>query len=192
MIYSLNISLNDWSPKIWRKLWVRGDMKLIELATVLYLSMGWSGGHLSAVIAHDIWYSNTSIDEPPSEWNDWEKYTLENIVKDGLTQFQFIYDFGDSWQMTVKIKKEKKLDPYAPYPVCVNGKNAAPPEDVGSYPGFDHFIKVMKNNKHPEFEELSEWFGCDSFDPSHFSVDEVNSLVQDKKEFQDYVKQKLN
>jgi len=55
--------------------------------------------------------------------------------------------------MTVKVKKEIKLDPNAPYPVCVNGKNAGPPEDVGSYPGFEHFIQVMKNKKHKDYRK---------------------------------------
>lgn len=190
-IYSLTISLNDWTPRIWRRLWVRGDMKLNEVATILYLSMGWSGYHLSEIIVKERSYGDRSID-PPSGLLEWTEYTLDDIAKDGLTQFQFLYDFGDSWQMTVKIKEEKKLDSYAPYPVCVNGENAGPPEDMGSCPGFDHFIKVMKNKKHPEYKELSEWWGDESFDPTHFSVDEINSLIQDKKEYQDYVKQKLN
>lgn len=166
-------------------------MKLNEVAAVLYLSMGWSGYHLSEIIAHEKSYGDRSVDPPPGLL-DWSKYTLHDIAKDGLTQFQFLYDFGDSWQMTVKVKEEKRLDPNAPYPVCVNGENAGPPEDVGSYPGFAHFIKVMKNKKHPEYKDLSEWWSDESFDPTHFSVDEINSLIQDKKAFQEYVNEKLN
>ncbi len=94
--------------------------------------------------------------------------------------------------MTVKIKEERKLDLNASYPVCVNGENSGPPEDIGSYPGFNHFIKVMKNKKHPEYKELSEWWGDESFDPTYFSVDEVNVLIQDKKAFQEHVNEKLN
>lgn len=80
--------------------------------------------------------------------------------------------------MTVKIKTEPELDPSALYPVCVNGENAAPPEDVGSYPGFVHFINVMKNPQHPDFKELSEWWGDNYFDPTHFSVAEVNESLE--------------
>ncbi len=190
-IYSLTSSLNDWIPRIWRRLWVRSDMRLNEIATILYLSMGWSGSHLSEITAREKSYGDRSIDPPPGLL-EWTEYTLHDIAKDGLTQFQFLYDFGDSWQMTVKIKEERKLDLNAPYPVCVNGENAGPPEDVGSYSGFEHFIKVMRNKNHQEFKQLSQWWGEESFDPTHFSVDEVNTLIQNKREFKEYVNQKLN
>ena len=148
-VYSLTLSLNDYAPKIWRRIWVLGDTKLDQLSFIFFMSMGWSGAHLSAFIIHEEWYSDLSNDVPEG-WKDWEKYTLSDIMKNGLTQFQYMYDFGDSWQMTVKVKKEENLDPKAPYPVCVTGKNAGPPEDVGSYEGFEHFVKVMGNKKHKE------------------------------------------
>jgi len=163
-------------------LWIRDDMKLHEVAVVLYSCMGWCGYHLSEIRVHNKSYGDRSIDPPP-KLLEWTRYTFGDIAKDGLTQFQFIYDFGDNWEMTVKVREEKKLDENAPYPVCVNGENAAPPEDVGGYPGFDHFIKVMKNKKHPEYKQLSDWWGDESFDPSYFSIDEVNSIIQDKETF---------
>jgi len=92
--------------------------------------------------------------------------------------------------MTVKVKKEIKLDPNAPYPVCVNGKNAGPPEDVGSYPGFEHFIQVMKNKKHKDYREMRDWFGDDSFNPAYFSIDEVNTIIQNEEEYKEYANNK--
>lgn len=153
--------------------------------------MGWCGYHLSAIIAHDVRYTDVSIDDPSPDWKDWEEYVLDDIVKDGLAQFQYAYDFGDNWNMTVKVQKRKNSDPLAPYPVCVSGKNAGPPEDVGSYPGFDRFIKIMRNKKHREYKELSEWWGDESFDPSYFSTEEVNSLIQDQDAFKEYVSEKF-
>jgi len=188
-IYSLTISLNHWKPRIWRRLWIKGNMKLNEVATVLYLSMGWDGCHLSEITARGINYGDRTID-PPDNLLEWTDYTLYDIAKNGLTQFKFYYDFGDGWEMTVKVKEERKLDPKASYPVCVNGENAGPPEDVGGHPGFDHFIKVMKDKKHSEYKELSEWWGDDSFDPTYFSIDEVNCLIQDKETFQEFVNNK--
>lgn len=190
-IYSLTISLDFWSPKIWRRIWIKGDEKLDYVAWVLFTSMGWTGYHLSEFIIKDQFYGNISIEDPPEEWLDWTKYSLYDIARTKLTQFKFLYDFGDSWEMTVKIRELKDLDKNAPYPVCVNGKNAAPPEDVGSYVGFEHFIKVMKDENHPEYKEISETWISDTFDPSYFSVDEVNDIIQDKKVFQEYVDEKF-
>ena len=131
-IYSLTISLNHWTPRIWRRLWVRGDMKLNKVAVALYSSMGWYGCHLSEIIANNKSYGDRSIDPPPNLL-EWTKYTFGDIAKDGLTQFQF--------------------------------------------------IKVMKNKKHPEYQQLSDWWGDESFNPSYFSIDEVNSIIQDKETF---------
>lgn len=139
--------------------------------------MGWSGSHLSEIRAKSASYGNTEID-PPDNILDWKKYTIKDIIKTGVKKFTLLYDFGDGWEMTVKMKGESKLDPNAPYPVCVNGENAAPPEDVGSYPGYARFIEVMTNPKHPEHNDLCEWYGEDIFDPAYFSVDEVNSALQ--------------
>lgn len=139
--------------------------------------MGWSGYHLSEIQTQDDRYGDTEID-PPDYLLNWKDYTLKELIKNGATQFKYQYDFGDGWEITTKIKKEDKLSLDAPYPVCVNGKNAAPPEDVGGYGGYQHFINVMKNPKHLEFKELSDWFGDDKFDPTYFSVDEVNAEIQ--------------
>jgi hypothetical protein len=49
----------------------------------------------------------------------------------------------------------------------------------------------MHNKKHREYKELSEWWGDESFDPSYFSTDEVNSLIQDQEAFKEYVKEKF-
>lgn len=157
-IYSLTISLNFWSPKIWRRIWVRGDTKLDYLSWILFISMGWFGCHLSEIIAQGKHYGNRDID-PPDYLLDWTKYTLQDITKNKSSQFKFLYDFGDSWKMTVKVKELEEYAQDARYPVCVNGENAPPPEDVGSYVGFERFIAIMNNKKHPEYDEISAWWG---------------------------------
>jgi len=138
--------------------------------------MGWEGCHLSEIKTKYATYGDRDID-PPDDLLDWKEFTLANLTRQGITKFNFSYDFGDNWRMTVIMKLESDLDPKAPYPVCVNGENAAPPEDVGGHPGFKHFISVMNDRKHPEFKELSVWWGDKHFDPSYFSVDEVNERL---------------
>lgn len=193
-IYLLTLSLNDWKPRIWRRIWVRDDIPLPALSTVFYQSMGWCGCHMSEIRVDGQVYCDCSED-PSDDWLDWTKYTLADIINPNSNYLHYCYDFGDNWELTAKIKHEKRLASEAPYPVCINGKNAPPPEDVGSYPGFENFIKIMNNPNHPEFKEMKEWYGGDTFDPQYFSIDEANGFIQDpeeyKLEYQVYIKKSL-
>ena len=58
------------------------------------------------------------------------------------------------------------------YPICIDGKRAGPPEDVGSIPGYEDFLEIIKNPKHKEYKEMLEWVGGE-FDPEHFDPKEV-------------------
>jgi len=189
-VYNLMISLNDWSPKIWRKIWIKDNTRLDKLAEILYTSMDWSGSHLSEIRTKNYSYGDTSPEDAeemmPEDWLDYKDYTFKHIADQQVTQFHFCYDFGDNWEMTVKIKYEPGLATDAPYPVCVNGKNAAPPEDVGSYSGFEKFIKVINNPKSREYKEISDWWGDDSFDSTYFSSEDVNAQFDGLDYYEDF------
>jgi hypothetical protein len=59
------------------------------------------------------------------------------------------------------------------YPICIGGARACPPEDCGGIWGYEQLVEVLKNPKHPEYQEKLEWAG-DDFDPERFDLDEVN------------------
>lgn len=194
-VYSLTLALDNWKPRIWRRIWVRDDIPLPALSTAFYKSMGWCGCHMSEFRLNDKTYIDCSID-PMEDWLEWTNYTLRDILTPTSKYLHYSYDFGDNWKLTATIKHEPDLDSNAPYPVCVNGKNEAPPEDVGGYGGFERFIKIMNNPKHPEHKETVAWYWNDKFDPHHFSVDETNDFVQDPDEYdlkyRSYIKKSLH
>lgn len=140
--------------------------------------MNWGGYHLSEIETKSKSYGDVTVGEQTERMLDWKKYTLKDILKEGL-RFKYYYDFGDSWKMSVVAKVEKDLSLDAIYPVCVNGKNAAPPEDVGSYGGYEDFINAMNNKNHPRRKEFKNWYWDDTFDPKYFSVDETNNMIDD-------------
>ena len=180
-IVSLTLSLDDWKPRIWRRIWVKDNTRLDILSEILYTSMFWCGCHLSEIRTKYASYGDTSIEDSIPGMLNWRKYTVKDILEQKVTQFKYYYDFGDSWEMTVKIKLKPELDSNAHYPVCVNGENAPPPEDVGGNGGFEYFISIMNNPKHKEYKSLSKWWGDSTFDPTHFSTNEVNDLLFDIK-----------
>jgi Plasmid pRiA4b ORF-3-like protein len=94
--------------------------------------------------------------------------------KKGAT-FLYEYDFGDSWkhEITVEdISSTPKDEP--PYPWCLDGQRACPPEDVGGVSGYAHFLEAWRKRSHPEHQQMRQWVGK-HFRPELFSVQQVNA-----------------
>ena len=72
---------------------------------------------------------------------------LENNKK-----FEYIYDFGDYWEHTVKILEIKEDYPYE-YPKVLKAKGNCPPEDCGGTDGYEEFMDILTD----EYEENEFW-----------------------------------
>jgi hypothetical protein len=73
--------------------------------------------------------------------------------------FIYEYDFGDSWAHEVVVEKTLPADPKKKYAVCLDGKNACPPEDCGGIWGYYDLLKAVKNPKHKEHQETLDRLG---------------------------------
>src|SRR5439155_23109261 len=79
--------------------------------------------------------------------------------KKGAT-FLYEYDFGDCWkhEVTVEdISPTPKDEP--PYPWCLDGQRACPPEDVGGVSGYANFLEAWRKRSHPEHQEMHNGWG---------------------------------
>jgi hypothetical protein len=65
------------------------------------------------------------------------------------------YDFGGSWAHEVVVEKILPADPKKKYAVCLDGKNACPPEDGGGIWGYYELLKAVKNPKHKNTRRCS-------------------------------------
>jgi hypothetical protein len=61
--------------------------------------------------------------------------------------------------------------------VCVKGKRACPPEDVGGMWGYYGFLEAIHKPDHPDHEDMLEWIGGE-FDPEEFDVEETNEILR--------------
>jgi hypothetical protein len=77
------------------------------------------------------------------------------------------YDFGDDWQHKITLEKILPAKEGEKYPVCIDGKRACPPEDVGGVCSYAEFLEILKDPNHEDYEESIEWAGED-FDPELF------------------------
>jgi hypothetical protein len=88
--------------------------------------------------------------------------------------FVYEYDFGDGWEHEVRV--EKLLPPQQEgrfRPLCLTGKRACPPEDVGGSGGYEDFLEAIRDPKHENHDEMVEWIGGD-WDPEAFDLEVVN------------------
>jgi len=174
LAYQLYVELEWVQPTVWRRLLVPITIDLPLLHATLLFGMGWLGGHLHEfVIGRDNYGPADMADL--DHIVDEEGVTLRHALGTKKT-FTYVYDYGDDWRHKVKVEKIVTLDAPIDRGVCVGGENACPPEDVGGPPGYEEFLAALVDPKHPEHRDLKHWIGG-SFDPTAFSVDEVNERL---------------
>ncbi len=181
----LKISLNGIKPLIWRRVVVNADIGLFELNDIIQTVMQWDNSHLHR------FYDKNQVYMMPEETNEmlfpdeveaYEEALLEDVLTKEGQKLKYEYDFGDSWIHDIVV--EKILPPIDGHrdAIYIKGKNATPPEDCGGNFGYEHLLEVMRNPKHPEYEDMTEWLGLEegeSYDPTDIgcSVEEINDIL---------------
>jgi hypothetical protein len=181
-VYQLRVELLYLKPAVWRQVLVPGSIKLPKLHRVFQWSMGWDDEHLHEFVFDGTCYGIPDPDSPfPSD------PPVRNEARVPLTQalgalksFNYSYDFGDMWEHRVKIEKILPPDPELRLPLCLAGRNACPPEDVGGPPGYFAFLEAVNDPSHEDHEQMLEWWGGE-FDPKAFDLDAVNRQLSQIK-----------
>jgi hypothetical protein len=173
VVYQLKITLSDTEPPIWRRLQVAAETTLANLHQILQVAMGWEDYHLHQFVVHGTGYGVPG--SGPGLRNE-KNVNLSQIAPEvGLT-FVYLYDFGDNWDHIVLVEKILDAKAEVDYPVCLEGKGACPPEDVGGIWGYYAFLEAIQDPNHPEHDDMLEWVGGE-FDPERFTQDHVNSML---------------
>lgn len=178
--YTLYIRLAEIEPPIWRRIVVPANLTLHELHQVVQVTMGWTHSHLHQFIVPDtpdsIYYGEPSPEDDYFHTDD-RRVRLASIApKEGAT-FVYEYDFGDSWRHEITVERITPTPQgELPYPWCLDGQRACPPEDVGGVSGYAHFLEAWRDRSHPEHRQMREWVGK-HFKPELFSVPQVNAAL---------------
>lgn len=177
-IYQIKVTLKGSKPPIWRRLLVPSDITLAKLHHVIQAAMGWWDAHL-----HQFAVGQTYYGEPHPDYDGWldmhdeRRFRLNQIAPGEKSKFIYEYDFGDSWEHVILVEKVLPREPGVAYPVCIKGRRACPPEDVGGIWGYAFFLEAIQDPEHAEHDMYLQWIGGE-FDPEAFDVDEVNEALQ--------------
>lgn len=175
--YLLYVSLADITPLIWRRVWVEGHMRLIQLHHIIQAAMGWTDAHLHEFTIEGTRYGTPDEDDHPDfPVTDERRILLHKILSPALT-FEYLYDFGDGWTHRIIVEQTRPLkDPYGAG-VVESGERACPPEDSGGAHSYQEFLNELESN--PESEEVQsflEWAGTD-FNPERFDRHAANAAL---------------
>jgi len=173
-VYQLKITLKGATPPIWRRVLVPDNLTLNQLHHVIQVAMGWYDAHLHEFSIDDVAYGTPGLDYAEAMQND-NKVRLTQVIGNNTKRFRYTYDFGDDWVHVIDIEKMLPYEPNRVYPVCLAGKRACPPEDVGGIWGYQAFLETLNNPSDPNHEGLLEWIGG-GFDAEEFDIEEVNAV----------------
>lgn len=174
MLFVLKVSIDGISPKVWRRIVVPDTCTFEQLHYAIQDVIGWDGTHL---------YKFYKLEGRMDEIVFGKKKLISSILSTSKDDVRYEYDFGDSWDHIVVLEQivEESNFTQKYYPICLEGKNAAPWDDIGGCWGYENFKKIMQNKEHEEYEEMNQlWHDSipgvkddDIFDPTEFDKTRV-------------------
>ena len=181
-VYQFKLSMIGITPQIWRRIQVPENYTFLDLHYAIQAAMEWEDYHL-----HEFEILNPKtgiIERIGTESEGFEDFGEEPLVPEKKAKISnyftlenkvalYTYDFGDNWQVKVRLEKILPKTEGVEYPICTGGKRAAVPEDIGGIGGYEDMLEIINDPSHPEYEDTIEWLGED-FDPEHFDPKDIS------------------
>lgn len=188
LAFDLRVSLRYVQPEVWRLVRVPHDVRMDRLHRVLQAAFGWTNSHLHQFPLIDAKGDVTGyVGEPDPDspgvslglrtpTQDETKRLLKNFFGKSGDRIGYEYDFGDSWLHEIALAAVHEQTARLTTPLCLDGGRAAPPEDCGGPPGFEHLLDVLNKPKHREYAEMRDWVGGE-YDPAAFDLAGINRVL---------------
>ena len=181
--FTLQISLLDIEPKIWRMVEAPSSLTLPELHDVIQTVMGWEDYHLHQFSKGRTRYMSSEQAEEQLPYSstscvDYTDVTIGELLMRKRSKICYEYDFGDGWNHDIVLEEQH---PYTkdeqPRIYLLDGANACPPEDCGGCWGFMELKEAMKHKRSKAYKEFIDWLG-EPFNPTAFDKEEINELLE--------------
>ncbi len=174
-VLQFKIELDGIDPAIWRRIQIPAEYNFWDLHVAIQDAMGWLDYHLHHFeIKGKSRRSEEHIGIPDFErisdskdvYPGWEIAVMNHFNELGVTA-RYLYDYGDSWQHTVRLEGYLVREKNTVYPVCLGGERACPREDCGGVYGYYTMLKTLANPEDDDYEMMRMWAGED-WDPERF------------------------
>ena len=111
--------------------------------------MGWEDYHLHEFLIGRRLYSIPDADDDLYERKviDERRQRPMNVLPRAGAAFQYLYDFGDSWNHDLLLEAILVSDSDKPYPCCIAGERRCPPEDIGGSVGFEEYLQSARRSR---------------------------------------------
>ncbi|WP_037585573.1 plasmid pRiA4b ORF-3 family protein [Stenoxybacter acetivorans] len=199
-VYRFHAQLLDYCSPTWRRFEIDSGKTVAELAYTLMSLFNMNGSHLFSV--NEILQESANPPryqlpyDPDEDIFDNEEYfradqiTLREIERADNWQLTFCYDFGDDWQVLLKLESaEEREAALQDFPMVSEGKGWGIIEDCGGTWDMEELLENAKQGDEDAREYLSvyldmtkiNWASIDSYF-MQFDKDEHNKNIQENIE----------
>ncbi len=175
-VFALHVKIVACRPAIWRRLVVRESMWLSRLHDTIQVAFDWFDYQTHAFNLDDLRFGNPLTREDLTIEDD-RDVTLADLDLEHRARFTYGYHFGEGWQIEIKVEKISSVEKGAPYPLCIAGERAGPPEDCGGLEAFHDMLACIKEPHTDLGREWLEWLGPD-YDPAVCDLDKINKALK--------------
>ena len=203
-LYQLYLELDDYEPKIWRRVQVMNNVKFSKLGYIIMTLFEMEASHLYEFVIDIGENSKRRFEDYFKNYSDFPKvrvgipdeddiYGFNNLegyepLKDAIEEYVkqylyyendemlFKYDFGDNWIIKVKLEKifEDTETAGKEFPRVIEGQGYGIIEDCGGPGGLEKIRNVFDSKIGEEYEMYKEWLGVKKLDLDTFDIEDMN------------------
>jgi hypothetical protein len=178
------VHLDDSDPPIWRRLDLPPNLTLDLLHQVLQVAFDWTDSHLhrfslgGSAFDHHSQLFLCPYDVDNREWPEDDdglpaaQTRLDETLSEPGDLLHYLYDYGDNWELTLRLEEVLPAESDCPAAVIVDGERAAPPEDCGHLVDADSLSEVLPDPALFEPERVNKGFGGAYFVLREAGIDE--------------------
>lgn len=179
----VKVTLKDAHVPIERELIIPARLNFFEFHLVIQRAMGWWTSHLAHFKAYKKMihmYGLNDIDTKFGTSKIIDLNGIETMVDSVLLEhgdLTYLYDYGDDWEHEVELTELLKK-PSPIYPSVDKRKGPIPIEDSGGIHGLEETMKILNDENHPEYEDISLWVRSTNYRKT-YQKKQINKKLQE-------------